>query len=266
MAVEMRPSATNKEARQVFHHIDAALEQDDTNAPSAQVKVNLGGVTGDSNGPHDGTFMEYAVGKNYDIFREGTGKLLMPGAKIQWEYHAHSIDHDVTAHPQLGIYLYPKGVTPRYRTYHLSAQAGPEKYIDIPPNTIAERQGFTVLPAPARLENFQPHMHLTGKAMAMEAILPDGTTEMLSYVDHFNFNWMTNYIYADDSAPVLPRGTIIQCTAWLDNTSANPNAADPSQWVGRCQGSPQRELRQKSTRNSSLDGVSRSRNSEVRQS
>ena len=35
----------------------------------------------------------------------------------------------------------------------------------------------------ARLENFQPHMHLRGKAMAMEAILPDGTTQMLSYVD-----------------------------------------------------------------------------------
>ena len=33
-----------------------------------------------------------------------------------------------------------------------------------------------------RIENFQPHMHLRGKAMPMEAILPDGTTQMLSYV------------------------------------------------------------------------------------
>ena len=51
-------------------------------------------------------------------------------------------------------------------------------------------------------------------------------------MDHFNFNWMTNYIYADDSAPVLPRGTIIHITAWLDNTSANPNDPNPNEWVG----------------------------------
>jgi hypothetical protein len=75
-------------------------------------------------------------------------------------------------------------------------------------------------------------MHLRGKAMALEAILPDGTRQMLSYVDHFNFQWMTNYIYADDAAPVLPKGTIIHVTAWHDNTAANPNNPDPQQWVG----------------------------------
>jgi len=104
--------------------------------------------------------------------------------------------------------------------------------LDIPPNTITETQGFHVLPEPARIENFQPHMHLRGKAMAMEAILPDGATRMLSYVNDFNFNWMNNYIYADDSAPVFPKGTMIRVTAWHDNTAANPNNPDPNQWVG----------------------------------
>jgi hypothetical protein len=68
--------------------------------------------------------------------------------------------------------------------------------------------------------------------MSMEAILPDGTTEMLSYVDRFEFNWMNNYIYAEDAAPVLPRGTVIRITAWHDNTAANSNNPDPNQWVG----------------------------------
>jgi hypothetical protein len=104
--------------------------------------------------------------------------------------------------------------------------------LDIPPNSIKETQAFHVLAAPARLENFQAHMHLRGKAMAMEAILPDGTTRMLSYVDHFNFNWMNNYIYADDAAPVLPKGTIVRISAWHDNTVNNPNNPDPNQWVG----------------------------------
>ena len=98
--------------------------------------------------------------------------------------------------------------------------------------SIVETEGYTALRAPARLENFQPHMHLRGKAMLLEAILPDGTRRTLSYVDHFNFNWMTNYIYADDAAPVLPKGTIIHVVAWHDNTANNPNNPDPDQWVG----------------------------------
>jgi hypothetical protein len=55
---------------------------------------------------------------------------------------------------------------------------------------------------------------------------------MLSYVNNFNFNWMNNYIYADDAAPVLPKGTVIHVTAWHDNTRNNPNNPDPDQWVG----------------------------------
>jgi hypothetical protein len=233
MAVEMRPST--KEGRKVFHHILAGLDQDETNAPSAQVKVSLGpnGADGGGGPAAVGLLMEYAIGKNFDIFREGTGKLIMPGAKIRWEYHTHSEDQDVTAHAQLAVYLYPKGETPKYRTYLTEFGAYEVRArLDIEPNSIHETQGFHVLKAPARLENFQPHMHLRGKAMAMEAILPDGTTRTLSYVDHFNFNWMTNYIYTDDEAPVLPRGTIIHVTAWHDNTTANPNNPDPEQWVG----------------------------------
>jgi hypothetical protein len=75
-------------------------------------------------------------------------------------------------------------------------------------------------------------MHLRGKAMSMEAILPNGTTQILSLVDHFDFNWMTSYLYADDVAPLLPKGTILKVTSWYDNTTANKNNPDPNQWVG----------------------------------
>ena len=68
------------------------------------------------------------------------------------------------------------------------------------------------------ITNFQPHFHLRGKAMQVEAILPDGSTQIISYVDKFNFNWMTNYIYDDDAAPVFPKGTIIHVSALYDNT------------------------------------------------
>ena len=93
-------------------------------------------------------------------------------------------------------------------------------------------EGFFVMRENGRVESFQPHMHLRGKAMDVEAILPNGQKQVLSPSSDFNFNWMTTYVYADDAAPLLPKGTILKVTAWHDNTAANKNNPDPNQWVG----------------------------------
>ena len=95
-----------------------------------------------------------------------------------------------------------------------------------------QSQNFTVLKQAAWLENFQPHFHLRGKAMLVEAIFPDGRTQIVSYVKDFNFNWMTNYIYTDDAVPAFPKGTLVHVTAWYDNTKGNKSNPDPEQWVG----------------------------------
>ena len=222
-AVEMRPGTT--EGRKITHHALAHLVQDDPDA------LRLGNDTGDGQG---GVLMEWAVGKNFDIFREGTGKLLLPGSHIWWDIHYHAVGEEIRDHVELGVWLYPKGQEPKYRTYLTGFQATATEgaALDIPPNSVAVSQGFHVLKQAARLENFQPHMHLRGKAMLLEAMLPDGSTQTISYVGNFDFNWMTNYIYADDAAPVLPKGTIIHITAWHDNTAQNKGNPDPNQWVG----------------------------------
>jgi len=214
-AVEMRPASIP--GRKITHHALARLDQDESGVP-------------DPAGP--GLLMEWAIGKAYDIYRPNCGKLLLPGSSIRWEVHYHAVGEAIRDHVELAVYLYPKGEKPKYRTRLTSLFAASIATMDIPPNSVAEHQGFHVLQHPARLENFQAHMHLRGKAMSMEAILPDGTVRMLSYVDHFNFNWMNNYIYTDDAAPVLPKGTILRITAWHDNTVNNPMNPDPNQWVG----------------------------------
>jgi len=219
-AVEMRPATAS--GRKITHHALAFLQQEEPGS-------NTGIVT-------QGLLMEWAMNKNYDIYRPNTGKLLVPGARIWWEMHYHAVGEEIRDHVELAVYLYPKGQEPKYRTFLTAFPATPGSAgfgtLDIPPNSIAQTEGYQVLRNPARLENFQPHMHLRGKAMLLEAILPDGTKRTLSYVDHFNFNWMTNYIYADEAAPVLPKGTIIHVTAWHDNTASNKNNPDPNQWVG----------------------------------
>jgi hypothetical protein len=222
-AVEVRPATVA--GRKVTHHAIARLWQNDEDSEDR-------GPRGFSDG--SGLLMEWAIGKQFDIYRANTGKLLLPGAEIQWDIHLHASGEAVQDHVELAVYLYPRDSPPKYRTRLMMFRGTQGRFggIDIPPNSVADVEATTMLRDPARLESFQPHMHLRGKAMSMEAILPDGTVRTLSNVDHFDFNWMNNYIYSDDDAPVLPRGTQIRIHAWHDNTTANRNNPDPSVHVG----------------------------------
>jgi hypothetical protein len=230
--VEIRP--TNLKSRKIIHHSIAYLVLN--NDPEA---VNTGTANGpDRFGGDDlvnrrPQLMEWAIGKGYDLFRPGTGKLLVPGEKISWDQHIHAVGEEVTGGSEIGIWFYKKGEEPKKRSYLIGFTGiDRTKMLDIPPNSMAMTEGFTVLKENALIENFQPHFHLRGKSMQVEAILPDGAKQVLSYVGNFNFNWMTNYIYDDDAAPLLPKGTVIHVTAWYDNTKANKNNPDSDQWVG----------------------------------
>jgi hypothetical protein len=227
-AIEIRPSTIK--GRRITHHALARLQQDD---PAAAGTASTA-PSGDDGDVGPGLFMEWAVGKQGEIMRPNSGKLMLPGSKIVWDIHYHAVGEEITDSVELGIYFYPKGQEPKYRQVLalFSGVTEGNRNLDIPPNAVVVNQNFHVMKQAGRVENFQPHMHLRGKAMAMEAILPNGTTQMLSYVIDFQFNWHVNYVYADDVAPLLPKGTILRITAWHDNTAANKSNPDPNQWVG----------------------------------
>ena len=224
--------------RQILHHSIAYHILNPDNAGAVNTGVVTGGLALNAANVNTVTMrpqlMEWAIGKGYDRFLEGTGKLVQPGEKISWDQHIHAAGEAITGGSELGLWLYKKGEEPTKRSYLTffnglkSGFAG----LDIPPNAIAESEGFNVLRENTIITNFQPHFHLRGKAMLVEAILPNGVTQTVSYVKAFNFNWMTNYIYTDDAAPVFPKGTIIHVKAWFDNTKANKSNPDPEQWVG----------------------------------
>ncbi len=223
-AIEMKPSYPD--GRKIVHHVLTYLLQDESGI------TNLAS-TAEGAQRSAGLFMEWAVGKVGEIFPEGSGKLMLPGSRIGWEVHMHAMGEEITNNQvELGVYLWPKDYVPENRVVLRMFDARGPNSLDIPPGEIAVTQQFHVLPAPARLENFQPHMHMRGKAMSMEAIYPDGRQEMLSRVNNFHWNWHINYVYAHDVAPLLPKGTVIVITAWHDNTADNPSNPDPEQWVG----------------------------------
>ena len=226
-AIEIRP--VGKGARKITHHALARLQQPEDMDPAL--------FTNDPNVAGDGLFMEWAVGKNADEMRPDSGRLMLPGSKIVWEMHYHAVGEEISAHTEIGVWFYPKGQEPKHREVlalfnSFSGNSPGARALDIQPNQITTTESFITLRQNARIENFQAHMHLRGKGMSMEAIYANGRREMLSQVTDFNFNWHNMYIYADDVAPLLPKGTILHFIAWYDNTKNNKSNPDPDQWVG----------------------------------
>jgi hypothetical protein len=229
-AIEIKPSLPL--GKKVVHHVLTTLEQDE--GPMLQGLASTAMEHGPNARPMGpGLFMEWALGKTGEIYNEDAGKLLLPGAKIRWEVHYYAIGQEVKDDQvELGVWFYPKGYKPKNRTILNMFNVAANSELDIPPGQKTITQNFYVLRAPARIENFQPHMHMRGKAMMMEAVYPDGKREVLTNVNNFQWNWHNNYIYADDVAPLLPKGTMLVFTAWHDNTKENPNNPDPEQWIG----------------------------------
>ena len=225
-AIEARPGTVA--GRKVTHHAIARLVQDEPDELLRQADQanDVGGI---DRSQSSGTFMEWAVGKQGEIMRPGSGKLMMPDSEIQWDIHYAAAGEEITDNVVLGVYLYPEDSPPEHRqVLHLMGTG----QMDIPPNSFSMTEGFFPLQRGARIESYQPHMHLRGTAMSLEAILPSGRRQLLSHVGDFNFNWHNSYVYTDDVAPLLPKGTLMKVTAWYDNTAANRSNPDPNVWVG----------------------------------
>lgn len=193
--------------------------------------------------PEDGgrqvALARYGVGKSWEMFPEGTGMRVPAKGNIAWNLHYFPVgaegDDDVV---EVGLWFYPEGQQPERETvgeamFRVDGLKGMARGQDIviPPHGYQVLQGTHRLDAPAVIHSYRPHLHMRGKVMTMEAILPNGDKEVLSQVNKYDHNWQIAYIYEDDVKPLLPTGTILQFTSVFDNTANNPINPDPEQWV-----------------------------------
>ncbi|HEX3728018.1 MAG TPA: redoxin domain-containing protein [Pirellulales bacterium] len=79
------------------------------------------------------------------------------------------------------------------------------------------------------LLSLAPHMHFRGKSFRYEAAYPDGTREVLLDVPHYEFNWQLLYDFSEPK--LMPKGTMLQCTAHFDNSPDNLANPDPAKNV-----------------------------------
>jgi len=184
--------------------------------------------------PETGVMLhEYAVGKYGDIFGESTGRLLKKGTRLRYDMHYFAIGTEQHNKTTIAFKFYPKGAVPKYQVRSVAMRNIPNDELEVPPNTVVRTDGYYRLPRNARIDAFQPHMHMRGRGMTLEAInVADNRTQILSSVDHFDFNWHINYVYADEAAPLLPAGTVLHMIGIHDNTAANRRNPDPNMWVG----------------------------------
>jgi hypothetical protein len=212
-AMEIKPSNPK-----IVHHVVIYVIEPDAPEGTPETGVQL---------------HEYAVGKYGDIFGDNTGRLLKKGTKLRYDMHYFAIGSEQHNKTTMAFKFYPKGVVPKYQVRSQALRNIPNDELEVPPNTVVRTDGYFRLPRNARIDAFQPHMHMRGRGMTLEAIDPvTNRTQILSSVDHFDFNWHINYVYADDEAPLLPAGTVLHMIGIHDNTSANRRNPDPNMWVG----------------------------------
>ena len=179
-------------------------------------------------------FTNFGIGKPYDIYPPNTGMLVQPGDRLSWNLHYYPIGEEVKGEvAEVGIWFHPENEPPRFATAgdrSYSAYRSRDQEMVIPPNSRQITQGIHVLQTAARIHSFRVHEHLIGTGQSLEAVYPDGRTEVLGKAG-WHPSWHITYIYEDHVAPLLPKGTVLIITAWYDNTENNPWNPDPDTWV-----------------------------------
>jgi len=176
------------------------------------------------------TWPVHEVGRNGDVFDVDAGRLLTAGSYIVSEStHLHSNGLDTKARLQFGFTFHPEGYEPKYRESILGLGNGSD--IDIRAGERdQELHAYTVLQTPTKIVSFEPHLHAPGDRMCLEAIW-GFNVETLSCVG-YDHNWVRTYAFEDDHQPLLPAGTVLHITGYMNNTEENFNVPDTRNWQG----------------------------------
>ena len=162
-------------------------------------------------------------------FDPEVGRRVQAGSQLLYHsVHLHANGEETTAHLKVALKLHPRGYRP---TKTLGSLGFGTPDVDLRPGEAGQAFHFYMtLDRHVRMTTFSPHMHAPGVRFCLEAIY-GGRSETLSCAG-YDHNWIRSYQYADDAAPLLPKGTILHGVGYFDNTAANPNVVDPRNWTG----------------------------------
>ncbi|TAN52287.1 MAG: cytochrome c [Methylococcaceae bacterium] len=161
--------------------------------------------------------------QRFDI--DNSAKLIPAGADIVFEMHYTPSGAEEEDQTMLGLELAPAPPKRRF----LSVGAATLNLDIAPGDPNAEAKAQLQFGPAVDLAYMQPHMHLRGKDMRIDAIYPGGGRETLLNVPHYDFEWQI--VYYEKQPVKLPAGTTIELIGHFDNSAANKNNPDPAQRV-----------------------------------
>jgi mono/diheme cytochrome c family protein len=206
----LRAAVVRPDNRQVVHHVIVRVKY----PPEARGK------------PEEEVFLtSWAPGNTALECPSGTGKFLPKGARFNFELHYNTTGKPETDASELGLYLAkesPKMV--------LETRTAENRDFSIPPGEAdARTHALYCFRRDTLIYDLVPHMHLRGSWFKYEALYPSGKTETLLSVPNYDFNWQTEYRFAQPKR--VPAGTWLLCTGGFDNSARNPNNPDPAKRV-----------------------------------
>lgn len=230
-AIELRPRA-----RRVVHHALFAYASGGMMAkrdgadgrPGFSGNMAIGVLPGPGG---SGGLGGWAVGGGAMVFPDGMYPRLPAGSDFLLQVHFHPSGRRETERALVGLYFSDAAPTKASASVDLPALFGFGAGIDIP----AGERNYTirdalVLPAAVKVHSAWAHAHYLGRAMTLQAVLPDGARRSLLAVRDWDFNWQEFYSYREPVS--LPPGTRLEATITYDNSAANPrNPHTPPQRV-----------------------------------
>jgi len=203
----------------VIHHANVGIgKADDAGDPTADEDTSA--ISGDRLPIHE-------VGRNGDVFPDDAAKLLPANSALIFDnlhIHASGVPgSERKTRLDVGLRFQPVGYKPKYQVK--GAGFGRSELAVMPGMGNQRIDAYFVTTAPMKLWNFEPHMHSTGVRMCIEGIY-GRVTETLNCAG-YDHNWVRNYIYDEDTAPLIPKGSIIHAMGWFENTAKNANVLDP---------------------------------------
>ena len=167
----------------------------------------------------------YAPGVTPRIMQPGQAKMIKAGSDIVLQMHYTANGTAGADKSRIGIVFATEKPTERV----LSIAAATMNFVIPPGDPNYEVGAKLTLQADSTLVSLLPHMHFRGKDFIYRATYPTGEKEILLSVPHYDFNWQLSYDLAQPK--VLPKGTVIECTAHFDNSANNKYNPDPTKEV-----------------------------------
>lgn len=214
--MEVRPGN-----RRVVHHVVAYTDTTGKGRERDAATPEPGYRTFGGPGVPGAQWLEgWAPGKNPRHLPAGHGILVPKGADIILQVHYNKTGKTETDRTKVAFHFCKQPVDKRVRVHThaftaLNIRPGDANYAVT--NTYTVAANVTVLAV-------WPHMHLIGRAMTVEAMLPNGNKQPMVTVPDWDFNWQLGYHFKEPLK--FPGGTKIQLTARFDNSENNP--ANPS--------------------------------------